>query len=289
MSILDTVSEAIERAEWLDAVADRVAPLVGRLAPSGAVKDALSGTWLGHPVHPAAVLGPLSCLTSATLLDPRGVDADGVVSRRLIGAGVLLALPAAAAGLSDWSDTTGAERRIGVAHAAANVVALGLYGWSWARRGRGRGKLLALGGAGALAVSGWLGGHLAYAQGVGVDTTAFESGPTEWTAVADEADLRDGELTEATADGMSLLLTRQNGQPLALANRCTHRGAPLNDGSVEDGCVVCPWHGSRFDLRTGAVVGGPATRPQARFETRVVDDRVEVRRDEARSLRANPV
>jgi nitrite reductase/ring-hydroxylating ferredoxin subunit/uncharacterized membrane protein len=273
----------------LDAVADRISPLVGRLAPAGAVKDALSGTWLGHPLHPAAVLLPLSCLTSGTLLDRMKVDGDGAAARRLIGAGVLLALPAAASGLSDWSDTTEAERRVGVVHAAANAVALGLYGLSWVRRRRGRGRLSALSGAGALALSGWLGGHLAYAQGVGVDTTAFESGPQEWTPVADEADVHDGELTEVTSGDMSLLLTGRDGRVLALANRCTHRGAPLTDGSVEDGCVVCPWHGSRFDLQTGEVMGGPATRPQPRFETRVVDGKVEVRRQEVRSLRTNPV
>lgn len=289
MTILDAITDAIERAEWLDAVADRISPLVGRLAPAGPVKDTLSGTWLGHPLHPAAVLLPLSCLTSATLLDQMGVDPDGATARRLIGVGVLLALPAAASGLSDWSDTSEAERRIGVVHAAANAVALGLYGLSWARRRRGRGRLLALCGAGALALSGSLGGHLAYAQGVGVDTTAFESGPQEWTAVADEADVHDGELTEVTANDMSLLLTRQDGRVLALANRCTHRGAPLTDGSIDKGCVVCPWHGSRFDLWTGEVVRGPATRPQPRFETRAVGGNVEVRRDEVRSLRTNPV
>jgi nitrite reductase/ring-hydroxylating ferredoxin subunit len=49
---------------------------------------------------------------------------------------------------------------------------------------------------------------------------------------------------------------------------CTHRGAPLADGKIEDGCVRCPWHGSRFDLADGAVVEGPATFPLAHFETK---------------------
>jgi nitrite reductase/ring-hydroxylating ferredoxin subunit len=51
----------------------------------------------------------------------------------------------------------------------------------------------------------------------------------------------------------------------------------LNEGTIEDGIVVCPWHGSRFRLRDGAVMGGPATFPQPRFEARNVAGRVQIR------------
>jgi nitrite reductase/ring-hydroxylating ferredoxin subunit len=95
--------------------------------------------------------------------------------------------------------------------------------------------------------------------------------------------------THAEVDGVPVLLSRSNGRVVALADRCTHRGAPLHEGKIEDGCIVCPWHASRFRLTDGSVVRGPATRPQPGFEVRIVAGRVEIRRpDEMRSLRSNP-
>ena len=63
--------------------------------------------------------------------------------------------------------------------------------------------------------------------------------------------------------------------------------ALTDDGA--DTCVVCPWHGGKFDLRDGSVVLGPPTRPAAAFEVREVDGRLQARRVDARSLRTNPV
>jgi nitrite reductase/ring-hydroxylating ferredoxin subunit len=95
--------------------------------------------------------------------------------------------------------------------------------------------------------------------------------------------------TQVRAGGVALLLTRVAGTPTALTDRCTHRGAPLSDGERRDDCVVCPWHGSTFELATGAVRRGPATRPQPAYEVREAGGRVSVRRVEPRSLRTNPV
>jgi phenylpropionate dioxygenase-like ring-hydroxylating dioxygenase large terminal subunit len=108
--------------------------------------------------------------------------------------------------------------------------------------------------------------------------------------VAAEADVVSGRLLAASAGGVPVLLTRApDGTPVVLADRCTHRGAPLHEGELRDGCIVCPWHGSEFALG-GSVVRGPATRPQAAYEVQVVDGRVLVRRaDEPRTLRTNPV
>lgn len=77
--------------------------------------------------------------------------------------------------------------------------------------------------------------------------------------------------------GVPVLLARsQRGEVCALANTCTHLGGPLAEGSRVGDTVACPWHGSRFDLRTGAVVRGPAVFVQPRLEVRVRDDRIEV-------------
>ena len=75
---------------------------------------------------------------------------------------------------------------------------------------------------------------------------------------------------------MTMTLTRSNGQLYAVQEFCTHRCGPLSEGAVCDNQITCPWHGSRFDLRTGAVVEGPAVFVQPRLEARVRDDRIEV-------------
>jgi nitrite reductase/ring-hydroxylating ferredoxin subunit len=73
-----------------------------------------------------------------------------------------------------------------------------------------------------------------------------------------------------------LLARSQAGEVCALANTCTHLGGPLAEGSREGDTVTCPWHGSRFDLRTGAVVEGPAVFAQPCLEARVRDGKIEV-------------
>ena len=60
----------------------------------------------------------------------------------------------------------------------------------------------------------------------------------------------------------------------ATNNKCTHMGGPLGEGKVEGNVVTCPWHGSRFDIRTGEVVGPPARRPVVRYPVKIQDQSV---------------
>ena len=120
-----------------------------------------------------------------------------------------------------------------------------------------------------MSAAGWLGGHLTYALGVGVDTTAFQSLPTDWTDAAELSAIGDQPLG-VDVGGVPVVLFRTAGGIAALAGRCTHRGGPLHEGQVSDGCISCPWHGSRF-AADGAVRSGPATRPQPRLDTRAVN------------------
>ncbi|HEX4519116.1 MAG TPA: Rieske 2Fe-2S domain-containing protein [Gaiellaceae bacterium] len=281
----ERLASRLENAEGIDAIAERVHGVVTRLTrASPRVRDALSGTGLSHPAHPALVAGPLGCFTGALIADLSG---ERAAARRLTGAGVLLAAPAAATGLSDWTDTTGAERRIGFFHLAANVTTVAWYTASWSARRRQRHSLgIALGLAGALTatVGGWLGGHLTYAMGVGVDTTAFDGGPTEWTPLTRDK----GNPLAGWVGDVPLVIVERSGSIHVLAGRCTHRGGPLSEGTVEADCIVCPWHGSRFSFLDGSVRSGPAVAPQPCYEVRQTDDGLEVRRREARSLRVNP-
>jgi len=141
--------------------------------PRGPAKEVLRGTPLGHPLHPALVAVPIGAWASATLFDLLGDDAG---ARRLTAIGCLAALPAALAGGTDWLSTDGAQRRVGMVHALLNDAALTCYTLSWRARRRGarsRGLVLSLAGGGLLGAGAWLGGHLAYSLGVGVETANF--------------------------------------------------------------------------------------------------------------------
>lgn len=273
------LSRQLEKAEGLDRFADPIAELVPKLIPHGPVKDALSGTWLGHSLHPLLTDVPIGTWLSATILDLVGGEESREASERLIAVGLLASLPTAAAGLSDWSDTMGGERRVGVIHAAYNTASLLLFGASLAARRRGKhglGVALSLVATGANSLGAYLGGHLSLAQGVGVDHTAFEEGPEEWTAVLPEAELPEGQAMKVDVNGTDILLYRSGGRIRALANRCTHLGGPLDEGEIEGSSVTCPWHASCFRLDDGAVVRGPARAPQPAYATRVNAGQIEV-------------
>jgi nitrite reductase/ring-hydroxylating ferredoxin subunit len=207
--------------------------------------------------------------------------------------GLVTAVPAALSGLSDWVDTAEAERRVGMVHAAVNDAAIASYSASWFLRRKGHhsaGVAAGFLGTGLLALSGWLGGHLVYARGVGIDTTAFQVFPTEWTDTISEKSVPASSPAMFSVHGVAVLLIRTDAGIVALSDRCTHRGGPLHQGKVSDGIVTCPWHGSRFSIADGCVVDGPATRDQPLLETRVRDGTVQVRRlDEVGALRKNPV
>jgi len=283
--LLERLATAVEGASALDAPAD-AAKKVTSLIPRGPVKDALSGTAVGHPVHPAAVVVPMGAIGSAALLDVAGSDPRAV--RLLTTTGVVGALPAVLTGWSDWNETNGAERRVGLVHAAGNAVGLGLVAGSLLTDRPAVRRSLSLAGLAVISGAGWLGGHLSFALGVGVDTTAFLKPPTDWTDACAETDVRADKAMAVTVVDTPVLLVRRPQGIVAIGDRCTHRGAPLHEGDIEDGCVVCPWHGARFSLDDGSLVRGPATRPEAVFEVRVSGDRVEVRRAEERALRLNP-
>ena len=280
---LSTLAGRIEQAEALDPVADAATRAYSAVVPRGRLKDALHGTWLGHQLHPMLIAGPIGLWSSALLLDltagPQGRDA----ARRLVGAGVLAVLPTAASGAADWSELGSAERpkRVGLVHAAANNVTALLFAASWLARRRGdhaRGRTLALVGSAGLAFGGYLGGHLSYAEGVGVNRNADEpKQPRDWTDAAAAADVVEGQPYAANVTGQAVVLVRSGGTVSAIGGTCGHWGAPLAEGTLVDGCLECPWHGSRFRLADGTVARGPATSPQLSYDVREAGDRLEVR------------
>jgi nitrite reductase/ring-hydroxylating ferredoxin subunit len=268
--------------ETLDAPAKKIGKAVRTVVKPGPVKDALSGSWLGHALHPLLTDVTIGSFTSAVALDWLGGRESQPAAQRLIGLGLLSTLPTVSSGYSDWADTEVADdtvRRIGIVHAATNATAAWLFAASWATRRRGgSGRLLALAGGGVLAAGGYLGGHMTLAEGVGVDHTVFEDAPEEWTSVLAEAELGQGEMRCVEADGTTVMVARAEGGLYALSNHCSHRGGPLHEGRLEGVEVSCPWHDSVFDVRDGGLVHGPAAYPQPAWDTRVRDGRIEVRR-----------
>jgi nitrite reductase/ring-hydroxylating ferredoxin subunit len=218
------------------------------------------------------------------VLDLLAPGDDGAASERLIALGLAAYLPTAVAGANDWADSESVDdtiRRVGIVHSASNAVGAIFYTASLRarRRGaRGRGAALGFAGMAVMAAGGYLGGHLSFTKGVGPAQTVFDPGPTDWTSAADSSQLPEGRPTRVVVDDTPVLLLRDGERIFAIHDRCSHRGCSLSEGSVEGVEIVCGCHGSRFDLRDGAVRGGPASAPQPSFQVRVEDGRVQVRR-----------
>jgi nitrite reductase/ring-hydroxylating ferredoxin subunit/uncharacterized membrane protein len=274
--------ESIERQKGLDRLSSPVADLVHKVTALGAVKNLLSGGWLGHQLHPVLTDLPIGFWTSALTLDLLGGEDGEAGADILVAAGNLSALGAAVSGLSDWSDLDGEPQRTGLIHAAVNAVALTFFTLSSAARASGNrsvGKALAVVGGGTVYAAAYLGGHLVYRWGSGVIHSGFdtESNFSRWRKALPEAELVDGQPAKAEVHGEPVFLLKAGGDIAALTNHCMHMGGPLNEGEIVDGSVVCPWHGSTFRIADGCVLRGPASIPQPVLETRVSDGIVELR------------
>lgn len=280
-SVTEPIVDDIESLEALDRIASPVSSAVSAVLSPGPVKDALSGTWLGHPLHPVLTDVVVGSLLSASALDLIGGKKADVASQRLIVLAMAAYAPTAASGASDWTDaaTDPRVKRIGIVHAGGNVLALALYGGSLAARRRGSraaGVLLAAAGAATIAGGAFLGGHLSFRRGVGPDRTAFDPGPDEWTASIDADQLVDGRPQRVVVGDTPVFLLRAGEQIYAIHDRCSHRGCSLSEGEVEGDEIVCPCHFSRFALSDGAVTRGPATAPQPAYEVREREGAVEI-------------
>jgi nitrite reductase/ring-hydroxylating ferredoxin subunit len=274
---------------WLDRFGDWMQRMVsgtfGTLGTAATpVANLLHGTWLGHPLHPIMTDIPLGAWSAAMIYDLGDIvgrrkgpsPADGALAIGIVGA-----LGAAATGLTDWQHTSGRSRRVGVAHALLNTAGLLCCVVSLVLRGRGaRGGGQAVGGLGYAfsTLAAYAGGHLVYGERVGTDHTAEAQLPDRFTPVLHEAALPEGDPRRVEIDGQPIVLVRQGDRVHALYETCSHLGGPLAEGTLQDGGIVCPWHGSRFALEDGRVLDGPASFPQPRLDARVRNGQIEVRR-----------
>jgi nitrite reductase/ring-hydroxylating ferredoxin subunit/uncharacterized membrane protein len=273
---------SIEQQDWLQPGVDRTSELIKDAFDAAGeqgqrVKNALHGVWLGHPLHPAITDVPVGSWTVAAAMDLLEIRGD---SNYKSGAdfavlfGLLASLPAAVSGMTDWSDTHGKAQRVGAVHGILNVGAVVLYAGSLAARRaerRGIGKTLGFLGFGLVLVSAYLGGELSYSQKIGVNHAPDieEELPKDYKLALAESELVVGKPAKVTLDGVDVFLLKTPAAVYALADKCSHMGGPLAEGTIDGDSVVCPWHGSRFCLKDGHVEDGPATNNQPAFDVKI--------------------
>lgn len=256
--------------------------LTALFGPIRPVKDFLNGTWLGHPVHAALTDLPVGVMTVAIVLDIIGqrVAADVAV---LIG--VLSIVATAVSGLADYTDVDGKARSRATVHATVMTIGLVVFVLSLLiRAGNPADRAVPI----ALLVIGYLiltvgaeiGGDLVYLVGTNVNRHAWRGAGAKWVALdlGGLADIPEGGPTKVKAGINTLILVRTGETILALHETCAHAGGPLSEGTLVDGCIQCPWHGSRFRLTDGHVARGPAMYDQPAYEVRRSDAGFEVRR-----------
>lgn len=280
--LADLLDRAAETPS-LDRYAAPYQRLVNRVIPKGALRDTLHGVHVGHPIHPPLAQIPLGAWLSAGILDL--FPGHDLASGTLVAVGLTAAAPTAVAGATDFSQLHEQQMRVGVLHAAANFIATTLYAASLVARVRRRpmrGRLLGYAGLATASLSGYIGGHLAYRMAAGANHAEAVPHLVQpgWHRLARLDELPAGQPVSVQLGAVPLLVIRQDSQVQVLAGQCSHLSGPLHEGKVagsgEDAQIECPWHGSTFRLRDGAVIHGPATAPQPSLRTRIVDGAVEV-------------
>lgn len=285
----ETISQSIVDAlPFLDRISDTVQPKVQEAVRKGGktTRNVLDGTPMELPLHPLMTDVPAGSWTAALVFDGLDAATGSKAVRNAADASLALgnvaAFAAALTGLSDWRYLSGGSRRMGMAHGLLNTAGLAFSLASLALRATGRrraGRLAFLAGFSISGTAMHLGGELSYNHGLRVNRNAFQKrGPDEFVPVLDEPDLIGTGMRRVEADGVPVLLSRStNGEICAIAAACGHMGGPLEQGDREGDTVICPWHGSRFDLCTGKTKDGPAVFPQSRYETRIKDGKIEVK------------
>ncbi|WP_153303055.1 (2Fe-2S)-binding protein [Aeromicrobium choanae] len=136
---------------------------------------------LGHSVHPVLTDVTLGCWLSASILDAAGGSGARASARLLVASGLAASVPTALAGAADWTELSGAERRIGAVHAAGTDIATCLLFGSLVARMRGNhaaGSKFAIAGNLVMVGAGLLGGHLALTKGTANRTSARGAAPS---------------------------------------------------------------------------------------------------------------
>jgi nitrite reductase/ring-hydroxylating ferredoxin subunit/uncharacterized membrane protein len=259
--------------------------LTALFRPVRPIKDFLNGTWLGHPLHAVLTDVPIGALTLALVLDFFGQQTAADIA---ILVGVLSLAAAAVVGLADYSDTDGLARTRATLHGTIMVVALLVYLASLGIRAgapldRTVPVMLSWIGFLILSAGAFVGGDVVFVFGNMVNRHAWRGGGAKWIALEPEGgdEIAEGKLIKAKLGINYLVLIRQGETVLALHEQCAHAGGPLSQGTLVDGAIECPWHGSRFRIGDGRLRRGPALYDQPTYEVRRGEHGWEGRRTQA--------
>jgi nitrite reductase/ring-hydroxylating ferredoxin subunit/uncharacterized membrane protein len=246
--------------------------------PIRPIKDLLNGRWLGHPLHAASTDLPIGLLLGVVILDLLGQTAAADI---VLVATIVTMLLSALAGLADYADTNGTALTRATLHSTLMVVALVLLVISAILRWgdpSDRAVPIALSIIGFLIVSAgaFVGGDVVYVLGNMVSRHAFRGAGTKWVRldtgeVADLSTLPEATPTKMRAGINDLALIRIGDTIHAMHAVCAHAGGPLDKGAIVDGCLECPWHGSRFRLTDGLARRGPTVYDQPSYEVRAAE------------------
>ncbi|GIV97875.1 MAG: hypothetical protein KatS3mg057_2532 [Herpetosiphonaceae bacterium] len=245
------------------------------------------GKSLSHPLRPVLVHFQTGLFLLSLLLDL--INLIWLPSKALLRGSFYtmafalgMAVAAVVTGLVDWLNTRdgGPARRAGIYHVLLNLAVVLIFAVNLSLR---YGMLeqaelplplliLSLVGVVLLMVSDYLSATMFDADSSAVrhqrrSLSAFErtisvsaqGSPDGFVAIADAASLGEGETLRAVIDGCVAAIVRLDGQLYAFQDFCTHRYGPLSEGAFHNGQVMCPWHRSCFDVRTGRVTQGPAS------------------------------
>jgi nitrite reductase/ring-hydroxylating ferredoxin subunit/uncharacterized membrane protein len=263
-------------------------------------KDVLEGKPFRCPLHPALVHLPIALFPLSVILDvashvPHRADVPLVTAAFIaLLSGLATALLAAVFGIVDYTEIRDDHpaKKTATAHLILNLIAVGLFAVSAGLRFSALDVpatgalplLISLVGLAVLSYSGYLGGVLVYDDGIGVGrhrrrtplptTTIVVKTDGKPTAIANDADLGEGASLRVSVDGTAATVVRIEGALHAFQEFCPHRYGPLSEGKLSKCEVTCPWHGSRFDVRTGKVTGGPAKLDLLTFRVETRDGKI---------------
>ncbi len=271
---------------WARPVGDFVQRLLAAIfRPIRPLKDLLNGTWLGHPLHPAITDVPIGAFFVAIVLDIAGETRGAFLAGAV---GQLAFLGSVVTGLTDYTDTDGRARSRAVVHGATMVIGGALTAASLVLRnggatGGGLPGILLVTGFLVIALGAYVGGDVVFALGNQVSRHAFRGGGTKWIPLEVDGGIEPDALPEATPTRAklginTLVLIRVGANVRAMHDSCAHAGGSLSGGTIVDGCVECPLHGSRFRLADGRLARGPALYDQPTYEIRRGDAGWEARR-----------
>lgn len=233
----------------------------------------------GHPIHPILVGFPITLFIATFGVDVyslvQGNVSWWVAGRYLEIAGIIAGLITAIPGAIDYLMTlppNSSAKKRGTKHGLINVSMVIVFAIALSLRNNENVPAytaVVLEGIGVIliGIAGWMGGTLVYRNQIGVYNRYANSGKwnekrvnqlTTGMEVADASELKTNQMKLIIAHDKRIIIAKTEDGYAAFGDHCTHKGGSLAGGNMMCGTVQCPWHGSQFDVRTGAVKAGPA-------------------------------